>query len=262
MPNGKLESLITIPTGNWTMDFVHSSEGSKTITLTAANTYYWSSAGNDTVDLVARLEALLDAAFTADWTVSIGAGENGTGKVTISVAGGGTFTTANTDADLQTLLGMTGGEFSSGAASQTSPGHVRGLWLPDGPPQSLYGVSSVGWSEFDAATTEAPDGTTVSTAYNEKRANGLGWICKRSKVVVEYESTAGESYEQFYRDCVYGNAAFATAGGPIRWTPDAADDATFHTYKLPVRSVFRHERLSGDWVGYFQIAEPRLVKVP
>lgn len=263
MANGKLEARITIPTGNLTMDFVHSIEGSKTITLTAANTYYWSSAGNDSVDLAAKLAALLNAAFTAAWTVTLSAAEGTStpGRLTIAVDSG-TFTTANTAAALQTLLGMTGGEYSSGAASQASPGSVRALWMPDGPPNSLYGDSSVGWSEYDAASSRAPDGTVVGTAYYETRINSLSWPCSRRKVVLEYETVAGESFEQFYRDSIFASQSWATACGPVRWYPDADTDASYFTYFVPLLNQLRHERLTGDWVGWFRVDLAQLIEVP
>jgi len=262
--HGKLEALITIPTGGWTSTLTESAGGTGTPVFTAANTYYHSTAGNDSIDFPAELKAQLDAESPngRTYTVTLGGGEDGTGKLTISVDSG-TFTLTGVTAAYLALMGFTG-ELTPTASSFTSQSAVQGLWLPPSASNSLYGASDAGWDEADYVATKAPDGTVVATRYNRFVANRIEWQnCQRAKVRTAYESTTNESFQTFWIDGVLGEQAWATVGGPILWYPDADVDGTSFNYAvINPGKTFRPERVVQNWTGLYPVVLDRLIKVP
>ena len=256
--HGRWESRITIPTGDWTASLTESGGGgAQTITLTAANTYYWSSAGNDTVDLPARLAALLDAASVAagnsnTYTVTVSAGELGTGKLSLSVSAG-TFTLTSIDDDLEELMGL-GGELTPTAASWTGASHVEGLWLPDCPVETPYGLASSGLVSSEAIITLAPDGTYFASHGSKMVTNEYVYeAVSVSKTVAASESTTAESFETWWLDTVRGEEPWASAGRQVRFYKDVDDDATFLTFN--VTSVARPgiSRRESNYDGYWRV---------
>ena len=256
--HGKIEGRITIPTGGWDFELDDATGGPYTVSLTAAKTYYHSTAGNDTVTLAARLKALMDTASTGNvYTVSVDATEDGTGLYTISVDSG-TFDVTWTDTDLGLLLGIN--DFV-GQSSITGTAQCLGLWLPDCPVEAPFGKDSAGWTEYDMVATQAPDGTVVTTAHNTRIANSLTWAaCTAGKVRTDDESPANESWQTFFDDCIYAETSWG--GGPILFYPDAGS-ATYTEYKL-VAPITRQlpERVVQNYTGLYRIVLERLVKVP
>jgi hypothetical protein len=265
MARGKLEALITIPTGDLSFDVTETGGGgaSATITLTAANTYYHSTAGSDTVDLAARLKALLDAGLNGTYTVSTDSSDGGTGKTTISVSGGGVsfFDVTWTDTEIRDILGYQG-DLSNGT-SYTSGDHALGLWLPDCPHEQPFGVDDEGWDEYDSANTQSPDGTVVSTVYNRRVANQLTWqAITASRTRTVDEATTNEAYQTFYKQCLTAASTGFTPGGPVRWYPDADVDGSSTEYRAALERRQAPNRLVQNWSGLYTIQSPRLVKVP
>lgn len=266
MAIGKLEAKITIPTGNWTFDVAETGGGaaSDTITLTAANTYYHSTAGNDTNDLAAALEALLNAAsLNATYTVTVSAGVGGTGKYTITASGGSVtaFAITWTSTDLRDLLGWTGDV--SGALTYTSPNNALGLWLPATPHDQLFGNSDDGYLVTDAAVTTAPNGTTVATLYNRRYENELSWSCVAdAKTRIAAETTTNASWECFFLKCLTASAAGFAVAGPVRWYPDADTDGTSFEYKAANLTEDKPTRRSASYSGHYTVQSGLLVKVP
>jgi len=260
MSHGKLESLITAPTAfTFTLSDTTGGASSELITIPATNTYYWSAAGNDSVDFPAKLKALMEAVSTNTYTVTIDATEDGTGALTIAVSSG-LFTIVWTNSAVGELCGFTAS--ISGQSSSTGT-HVQGLWLPDCPFESPYGTSDEGTTEYDGSSTQSPNGVVVSTAYNSRTANSLMWqVVNKKKVRTADESSTNESYQSFYDDCIFGSASWANAGGPVNWHPDADTDATYVNYKIPVGQQNANERVQPDYTGYYRVDIPRLVKVP
>lgn len=259
--HGKLETLITIPTGGFSIEATHSGEGAKTITFSAGDTYYWSSLGDQAADFAATLETKFDAEFAVDVTVTIAAGEDGTGRLTILVASG-TIEITSITATADTLMG--GIDAAGASASLVSPNAVKGLWLAPTASNSPYGALDAGWDEADYVASKAPDGSVVVTQYNRTVANRIEWQnCPRNKVRTAYESTTNESFQTFYRDAILGEHAAMTPGGPIRWHPDADTDGTSFKYKVITPGpTFRPERVVEIWTGLYPVVLDRLIQVP
>jgi len=245
---------------------VASTGAGSTVTLTATKTYYHSSAGNDTLDLPARLMALLDAAGAATYTVTVDASEEGTGQYTISATGGSVadFTIAWVSTGLRNLLGWTGNLATGGGTlSYTSQGAAEGLWLPDGAPLSLTSLGDE-IDETDMTVLESPTGAqTHYLVYHRREVQtDLRYPqISRRKARIVGETYANESWQQFWRDVLNGAATYLTIGY-VRIYPDAGDDATHEDYWVGAGlAECRPVALRDGWQGVFAIVIPRLVVV-
>jgi hypothetical protein len=250
---GRWEGRIKIPTGGWSIS-VTDSGGTSAISLTAANTYYLSSAGNDTVDLLARLQATLnaDATLAGTYSVSIAATEGGTGLVTISATGGGNISVTWTSTDLRDLLGFTGN--LSGATSHVGTRQARSLWLPGCPADTPYGLASDGIKRRDGSIALAPDGTYKSIMYSSHTVNEYVYShVVRSRCIQASESTVNESFERWWHDTIAGDAAWAEPGCEMRWYKDAGDDATYKTFNALEVTTPPYERAMGEFDGWWKV---------
>lgn len=265
--NGKLEARITIPTGGWAVDLTDQDAGPTTVTI-PAGTYYHSTADSTANDLVAEFASQANAAMGQTWTVTIAAGESGTGKVTIGCTGTTctiNFTTG--EIALSELLGFPDtGSALSGSTSYTSPDQAQAIWLPISPPQVLNGGDS-GWQghwETDQQIKETAHGNVFSVMGRDKRIiDDLMWAAQtRAKTWRVDEETVNASFEQFMRDGIHGIKEWGTSTGPIRWYPDADTDGTsVHLSAVGFRN-WRPNIVRSHFVGRWDIAMRRLVQVP
>ena len=256
---------------------VADSGAGSTITLTATKTYYHSSAGNDTVDLPAKLQALLDAASGAlnvAYTVTIDASEEGTGQYTISAIydnGDGSandpleFTITWVSTALRNILGWTGNlATGGGTSSYTSQGSAEGLWLPDCAPLSLTSIGDE-VEESDQSVLEAPTGTYVHRIVHHRKQviTDLRYPqLTRRKARIVGETYANESWQQFWRDVIDGDASAYLAMGQVRIYPDAGVDGTYYDYWVGAGlSECRPTALREGWQGVFGISISRLILV-
>lgn len=259
---GKWESLITVPTGDWTFDIdeVGGGDASATITLTAATAYYHSSAGNDTVDLAARLTALIAAsALNATYTVALSAGEDGTGCYTISATGGSVteFEIDWTSTALRDVLGMAANP--TGALTYTGDA-AEGLWIPDGPHASLTGLGD--WiDEDDETVTETSAGDVYRLSWERKttQTDLVYHGISRARTRIAGETVTGESFQQFWRDAIQGDKSYLSS---LRVYPDADTDATYTTCNAGSWPSFRPAQMREGWLGYWSIGVPRLIVEP
>lgn len=258
--NGKLEAQITVPAGGWTMTLTDDLGGPTACTI-AAGTYYHSSVGDGANDLPAAIAAAANASMGETWTCTIAAGESGTGKYTIGCSGA-TCTVTFTDTDERDAMGFTGN--LSASTSYTSPDSAEGIWLPERPFNNLNGGGSwVGSWETDKMGGETASGHFYGVMGAKKRISFLDWNGEsRAKTWVTAEVTTNESFEQFYLDCICGEASWGTVGGPLRFYPDAATDGTYASYYVPGMETWAPEQVRPGWVHLWRIKIPRLVEVP
>jgi hypothetical protein len=247
---GKLEARITVPTGGW-----NATVGGVSKTI-PAGTYYMSSPGSGARDF------LDEVAFQFGASSVVGSfSENGTGLVTITFSGATTITWVATD--LRDILGFTGNLGS--ATSHVSTQSARGVWLPDVPGNYLNsGGHWRGYREGDYRSTSNPAGH-VWAVQGQSRVcmDLLEWHgLKQAKTWIANETTVNQSLERFWVDGVWGEAAWGTAGGPIRWHPDATLDTDYGTYKPLDAVTFKPEQVVRDWVGLWRWSMPKLVRVP
>lgn len=257
--HGKVEGRVTVPTGGWDVACTDESGGPTTVTL-AAGDYYLSG----TSGLVATLETAINAAMTQAWTVAIGAGEDGTGKVTIGVGGDPAFSAISwTDTDLRDLLGFTGNVSSD--VSYVGTNHARSLWLPDAPINSPYGANDP-LEESDYRSVSSPAGHVSVVGSQRRSVQAYSWdMCSGAKTRIAQETTTNESFQKFWRDVILGEASWSSLpGGPLRVYPDADVDATYETYKVDgdLLREFRPQQVEQGWTGLYMVAMPRLVVVP
>jgi len=250
---------------------VADSGAGSTITLTAAATYYHSSAGNDSVDLPAKLAALLDAAGAATYTVSVDAGESGSGRYTISATGGSVadFTLTWISTALRDVLGFTGNLATGGGTlTYTSQGAAQCLWLPSAGNGSgvPIGTTAIGddIDETDASDIGTPDSSNVTRfSYHRRGINAVDYqACTAARSRVAYETYTNESWQSFWRDCIDGDlSAQIVAVAQVRIYTDATVDTTYYDYWVRGLGRCEMESLIRGWQGRFTIKIPRLERV-
>lgn len=247
---GKMEYRLTVPTGGWTA----TTGGTASI---AAGTYYLSSA----TDFLTTVGTAFATASGTSCTLTASHGEAGTGIVTVTFGSATAITWVSTG--LRDVLGFAGN--SSSNTVHTGTLSARGIWMPTCPFFNLNGGGT--WrghmeSDFRSVGNKAGGQWSVCGQYHY-RLDPLLWnAIKRERVWIENETTVNQSLQRFWIDTVYGDASWATPGGPIRWYPDAANDAVFGTYRLAGGDQFKPEQVSDGWVGLWRVQMPPLVQVP
>lgn len=255
--NGRWEGRIKIPTGGWSFDVTETGGGgaTDTISLTAANTYYHSSPGNDTVDFPAKLQALLNAAtLNATYTVTVSATATGTGKYTISATGGSVtaIAIAFTSTDFRNLIGFTGNVNS--ALSHTGANHARALWIPQCPVNAAYHLDSDGMPVYDRSHTLSPTGVYKSLVYGSHNACAYEYqYVLQAKTITAAEDTTNESYQTFWVDCIAGDGAWAEPGKALRWYQDASTDGTYKTLNALGGPSPDYARVDNTWDGAWRV---------
>jgi hypothetical protein len=246
---GRVEGRITVPAGGWT-----ATVGGATATI-AAGTYY-----ADTLLVAVAAAFASAAATTCTATASLGAG--GTGLVTIGFGSAKAIAWVTTD--LRDLLGFTGD--SASATSHVGTQHMRGTWLPACPYDSPNEITNdwAGSREGDLRTVGNHMGHSWSHMGDEMVVNWIAWrAVSRAKVWAAHEVVVNSSWERFHRDHVWGVAGWGTAGGPLRFYPDADDADTVVTYRVAEAAEIRPAPSAPEFVsGFWTIELPRLVQVP
>ncbi len=252
--NGKLEHLITVPTGGW-----DTTVGGVTKTV-AAGSYYISSPGSGSRSFIEEVEYQFGAS-----SVSISASESGTGIVTIVFSGATAI--AWVDTEVRDLLGFTAD--SASATTHVGTLSARGIWLPHLPPlRHNAGGYWRGYDESDyRSVSNAAGHVWVRSGQRRTILDPLIWRgLKQEYTWRENESTAGsytnKSIQTFWRDGVWGEAAWGTPGGPVRFYPDASVDTAYGTYRLLDSDEFRPEPMVEGWIGLWTWRMPRMVQVP
>lgn len=258
---GKLEGRIT--TDSW--DITIDEGGGDVVVSLTDGTYYLSSEDSESDGLIAHLQSRLnsDGSLSNTYTVSIAAGEEGTGKVTLSADANFDVTWSTTA--LRDLLGFTGDVDS--ASSYESSQSARSLWLPEGsPPQTLNGTD-VNWAGVPVSNKrdQVNDaGYTYSLAGQKRTERMVTWpAVKRHRVWDINETTENQSVEQFWEDVIYGSASWsARPGGPFRYYRDADTDGEYRTYvALGWERMEPQQRLQ-HWTGRWIVETGRWVEHP
>lgn len=255
-----------MPTGGWTDagSFTVTDDGGAHNITIDAGTYYWSSVGNNVEDFAAQLAEDINQAATGSgtFTVSISAAEGGTGKVTIAISSG-TFSLAWGTGDGLTVRNLCGfaANISAGASS-TGANHALGLWLPDCPVDTPYGLTSDGLLTYDAIATYAPDGTYKAVSYSSVTNNEYTYqAVSKNKTITAGETSTNESYETFWDDCIAGQASWAEGGKALRWYADASTDGTYKTVCVTNITSPEYYRTVPEWDGQWRIRIPVIKNV-
>jgi hypothetical protein len=248
---GKLLHRITVPTGGW-----DATVGPTETATIPAGTYY----------LPALLDEVADKFATAageTCTVTAATGEGGTGKVTITFGAATAVTWVDTD--LRDILGFDDDLLSD--ASHVSPGSARSVWLPTCPFLTLNSGKDSRWrghrdGDFRHAMNMSGH-VWARHGQHHVRLEPLRWqAIRRDRVWIANESVAGQSFEQWWLDGVWGEATWGSPGGPIRWYPDADNDGVWGTYRVIDAKTFLPDQLQEAWSGMWTVTMPPMIQVP
>lgn len=242
MSNGRLESLIRVPTGGYSGTIDDSGGGAAVAWTLPAGDYFFS-------DLIVELaDALNVAAPTDTLTVAASLGEGGTGKVSITSTGNASLVW--TDAGLRDLLGYDANLTLVAGVANTGNARARSVWLADCAYDAPNEVHPwVGWREVDGRSSESAAGDVYSTRGGSKRATWLRWnAVARSRASEANESTVNESFERFLIDGVWGEAEWGTLGEGLRFYPDASA-SEWVEYAVVLPEEFVPEHFFDGWAG-------------
>lgn len=249
--NGKLEYQITVPTGGW-----DTTVGGVTKTL-PAGTYYLSSVGSGSRDFLAEVAFQFGAS-----SVTGSLSENGTGIVTINFSGATAI--AWVDTEVRDILGFAGD--SASATSHVGTKSARGVWLPRFPPMRLNaGGHWRGHTQSDYRSVSNMAGYVwVRSGQSRTILDPLEWAgIPQDRIWIANETTANQSLQRFWLDGVWGQAAWGTPGGPVRFYYDAALDTEYGTYRILDSTQFLPEPMGPrGWVGAWRWKMPTMVMVP
>jgi len=220
---GKLEGLITVPTGGYSMT-VTDSGGTKSVTVLTAGTYYL----NSTTSLLTTIGTALTADSTLAGTYTLSTDDTAstaTGKTTITITGGGASITVAWDSTtLRDVLGFTAG--LSGAATYTSTSSSPYIYLPNQRrcnPMAPDGYKGV--PVTDASFTMSSTGTSKVLKYATRYHDNLEFaFLSGTKTWTQFEVTPNESLESFFNTVI-------SNGYPFRYHNDRSVDATFATFR-------------------------------
>ncbi len=252
---GKLEARVRVSGTGWTV-----TAGGFSVSVPAAD-YYLSSGIDSQPSLLSAFATALTAATGQTWTVTGSLAEGGTGQVTIATTPASTLTW-NTGYDLQDILG-----FSSNLASGTSwtsTYAARSVWLPNCPYVAHVGGAFEGMTETDATWQESAAGDVFGWSGQKKTVLSVRWdAITAARCWLVSETTYNQSFERFFLDVIFGEAAWAASpGGPIRFYRDAAVDNVYTAYKSTGTKDFNLP-VFGEAAGLlYRVELPRLVKLP
>lgn len=256
---GRLEGRITVPTGGWDLS-VTDGTGNATVTIPAGNYYLKEGQADSIID---ALETQLNATMTDTFSVSSATGEGGTGKVTITNDSSNNTSITWTDTDARDVLGFESDGNLSAATSYTSTEQARSLWLPDRPYWAKVAGAWRGNIETDLKTTESSAGHVFAFGGQKKRVLNIRWQAVAvSKAWIVHETILNESFEKFFLDVIFGEAAWsARPAGPVRFFRDAGSNDS-HTYSITNFSSLSLEQVVKDYTGLYIVELPRMVEVP
>lgn len=218
----KLEAVITVPTGGWSITFI---DGGGTAALAVpAATYRLTGTGG----LLATIVALANDNGTltrTDYaaTCSDDSDTASTGKVTISA--GGAFTISTMTADCATALGLAAvAEWNSSVASHESSLGAPSIFLPGcrrGP--GLSPDTDAGLPVRDGTQTISNSGTTRTLSYSTRYVDRFVLANLRGDVTWSSLSSAMTSLQAWW-------LAYASAGVRVDYHADRSVDATYTSW--------------------------------
>ena len=249
--NGRLEAQITVPVGGWSVS-VNDGGGADVATMTAG-TYY-------VTEFLAELKARMDAATGKTFTITCASGEAGTGKVTISI-NVGTFTLTWTSTDLRNALGFTG-TLTPGAASFTSTNGAQAMWLPDCPYSGqMFDHQLVGHRVSDYRQSVSPTGEVYTLIGNHYRQHkSVRWTHVGRDRAIDGANSAVISWQQWVRQCQWGDLSYFTVGAPVRFYSDATNSTLLGAYNLVLNPSLELPKSLDQWTQLWAVEIPRLIE--
>jgi hypothetical protein len=258
---GRLEAKLTAE-AIWQVGVASNLGGTVTVTVLA------SGASAYPTDLCAALQTALNTAARGTFVVTGNFGESGAGNVSIAQTNGAAnpWSLSWSSTNLRRAMGFAG-NIASVSVTQTGTLHAQGVWLPDCVKVSPFGDNDPGHVETDLRQTVSPQGH-VKTMYGNRMTvlEGLHWpVVTRPKTRQAFETDSsglvGQSWEQFWIDCVLGELAYCLPGTPLRLYWDA-DLSTATEYVLQGLDRNQPTMTLDRWSQLWKVDLPRLIKVP
>ncbi len=241
----KVEGLITIPTGGYTLTVTEVPAATTTVTIPAGD-YYWNSSTNFCSAIADALTN--NATLAGTYTVSIADGtDTSTGYCTISSSGITSFAITWVSTTLRDYLGFAGN--TSAGTTATSTRQARYLWLPNTgrtrpmAPDPTAVSQHMGQEVTDFAFTQAASGVATGTYFNTRYRDSFAFdLLKGNKTWIVNESIVNESLQKFYDDVVKRGTRF-------RYYPDRSDDAVYFTMMIGNAGQFAPDAVVENWTG-------------
>lgn len=248
MSCGRVEARITIPPSGWEFEVTITSVGGPyTISFSDGSLWY-------PTELLDELSGELNAISGAGvFTVSVDKTDgSGSGRVTIANASH-TFSITGPTEGLY-LLGFGPSSMSVAAASFTSAGALRGLWLPDCPIWSRYGAEG-GHYDLSRSVSVSPGGRVYALTHGSRRVHpSIRWShVSRARARIAGETVAGQSFEAWFMD-THGASMTCFGGAPfVRVYSDAASTVADATYQLTTPTSTEMAQAVEGWTGLWPI---------
>jgi hypothetical protein len=245
----KLESRITVPSGNYAILVADTGAGGIPQAITAATSGYYFLTG--TTSLLTTIKTALDASAlngTFTLTVDDTSDSTATGKVTISSTE--TFSLTWSSTALRDILGFSGN--LSAASSYTATYHSKYIYLPNCGRSSATTLSpeptstsyELGIPEYDYSSTLSPSGYSTQLQYNTRYKEVIGFSnLKAYKTWARSEVSTYESLETFIQTMM------DNGGEPFRYFPSRTDDTVSWKVFLDGFGVYQPTPVVPDWRG-------------
>jgi len=241
----KVEGLITVPTGGYTLTVTEVPAASATVTIPAGD-YYWNSSTNFCTAIGDALTN--DATLAGTYTVSIADGtDTSTGYCTISSSGITSFAITWVSTTFRDWLGFTGN--TSAGTTATGTRQARYLWLPNSgrtsplSPEPTSLTQHLGQEVTDFVFTQAASGVSTGTYFNTRYRDSFAFgLLKGNKTWIANETITNESLQRFYDDVIKRGTRF-------RYYPDRSSDALYFTARIKDAGQFAPEAAVGNWTG-------------
>lgn len=256
MALSKLEMMITVPAGGWSISVTEVPAATASVTVAAAD-YFLTS----TTALLTTLQTALnaDGTLAGTYAVSLDDGsDSSTGKVTISATGVTTFAITWTSTALRDALGFTG--TTAAALTTTGSSASPHVFLP--PVKAMPGMHPDGSSGnpiSDTTVVKAPSGPSKALHYGFTYEGALGFgMVIGNKARTQFEVVVNESFETFWTTGGMGK------GLPFRYHADRATDGTYTSWRIDSVQAFPVVPAMSTWtssaVAPFNIGPIPLIK--
>ena len=218
----KLEAVVTVPTGGWSITFV---DGGGTAALAVPAGTYRLTGTSGLLYTIVGLANTNGTLTRTDYAYSVSDDSDTTASGKVTISAGGAFQITTMTVDLATAMGLDAvTEWTSSAASHTSTRGAPCIYLPGcrrGP--GLSPDTDDGVPIRDGTQTISVSGTTRTLCYSTRYVDRFSFGNLRGDTVWTSLSSTVTSLESWW-------ATYASAGVRIDYHPDRSVDGTYTSW--------------------------------
>jgi hypothetical protein len=265
--DGRVEAMITIPTGGLAISATNGAGGPSTVTVPAASYWYTAVALSS---IITELQTQLNASRPSGWTVSISTGASGTYKVTINCSST-PWSITWTSTVLRDLLGFTA-NISGVSSAQTGANQARGIWAPDCP-MDIDGETALAPIDSDLRSTRSPTGAVYTVVGNYfYRARNVRWShVPRSRFRAAAATTTNAAWETFLYDTQLNKiptgssdlTSIFKAAAPVQIYDHGGtrlgSDVIANGWSLIGLKALQPQRADKNFTGWYRVELPELL---